>query len=102
MWAKRGEPRKAEQATRKALRVGKSVLHTHHMWHAAAATYATIGKKELAVPLLARAAKTGLPNYPVFRDDPHFKAMHTYVPFQRLLAKIKKETESYQREFGKA
>jgi hypothetical protein len=53
------------------------------------------------VPLLARAAKTGLPNYPVFRDDPHFKAMHTYVPFQRLLAKIKKETESYRREFGK-
>jgi len=30
-----------------------------------------------------------------------FKAMHTYVPFQRLLAKIKKETESYRREFGK-
>jgi hypothetical protein len=53
------------------------------------------------VPLLARAAKTGLPNYPVFRDDPHFKAMHTYVPFQRLLAKSKKETESYRREFGK-
>jgi len=23
-----------------------------------------------------------------------------YVPFQRLLAKIKKETESYRREFG--
>jgi hypothetical protein len=40
-------------------------------------------------------------NYSVFRDDPHFKAMHTYVPFQRLLAKIKKETESYRREFGK-
>jgi len=40
-------------------------------------------------------------NYSVFRDDPHFKAMHTYVPFRRLLAKIKKETESYRREFGK-
>jgi hypothetical protein len=39
-------------------------------------------------------------NYSVFRDDPHFKAMHTYAPFQRL-AKIKKETESYRREFGK-
>jgi eukaryotic-like serine/threonine-protein kinase len=100
LWAKRGEPRKAEQATRRALKAGKSVLHTHHMWHTAAATYATLGKKELAVPLLTRAAKTGLPNYPVFRDDPHFRAMHTYVPFQRLLAKIKKETESYRREFG--
>jgi hypothetical protein len=54
------------------------------------------------VPFLARAAKTGLPNYPVFRDDPHFKAMHTYVPSQRLLAKIKKGAESYRRECGKA
>jgi hypothetical protein len=26
--------------------------------------------------------------------------LNTYVPFQRLLAKIKKETESYRREFG--
>jgi TolB-like protein len=101
LWAKRGDPRKAEQSIRKALKVGTSMLHTHHMWHAAAATYAAIDKPQLAVPLLARAAKTGLPNYPVFRDDPHFKAMHTYVPFQRLLAKIKKETESYRREFGK-
>jgi stalled ribosome alternative rescue factor ArfA len=40
------------------------------------------------VPFLARAAKTGLPNYPVFRDD------------QRL-AKIKKGAESYRRECGK-
>jgi TolB-like protein len=102
LWAKRGEPRKAEQSTRKALKVGKSVLHTHYMWHAAAATYATLGKPELAVPLLARAAKTGLPNYPVFRDDPHFRSMRAYAPFQRLLAKIKKETEGYRQEFGRA
>ncbi|MGH9711953.1 MAG: protein kinase domain-containing protein [Candidatus Acidiferrales bacterium] len=100
LWAKRGEPRKAEQYVKKALKVGKSVLHTHHTWHAAAATYAAIGKPELAVPLLAQAGRTGLPNYPVFRDDPHFQSMHKYTPYLRLLAKIRKETESYRREFG--
>ena len=100
LWANRGEPRKAEQSIRKALKVGTSMLHTHHMWHAAAATYAAIGKPQLAVPLLARAARTGLPNYPVFRDDQHFQSMHNYGPYLRLLAKVKKESDGYQREFG--
>ena len=102
LWAKRGEPRKAEQSIRKALHAGKSVLHTHHVWHAAAATYATLGKPNLAVPLLARAAKTGLPNYPIFRDDRHFQSMHKYGPYLRLLAKVKKESDGYRREFGKS
>ena len=100
LWAKRGEPRKAEQAIRKAMKVGKSVLHTHHMWHTAAATYAILEKPELAVPLLTRAAKSGLPNYPVFRDDQHFQSMQRYGPYLRLLAKVKKETDGYRREFG--
>ena len=100
LWAKRGDFRKAKRSLKKALTVGKSVLHTHHMWHTAAATYATIGKPQLAVPLLARAAKNGLPNYPVFRDDPHFQSMRTYAPYLKLLANLKKETDGYRREFG--
>ncbi|MGH9705020.1 MAG: tetratricopeptide repeat protein, partial [Candidatus Acidiferrales bacterium] len=100
LWAKRGDPRKAAQSIRKAVKVGKSVLHTHHMWHTAAATYATLGKPQLAVPLLARAAKNGLPNYPLFRDDIHFQPLLKYGPFLRLLAQIKKERDGYRREFG--
>ena len=100
LWAKRGEPRKAEQFLKKALKVGKSVLHTHHTWHTAAAAYATIGKPNLAVHLLVKASRAGLPNYPVFRDDPHFKPLHKYPPFLRLLANLKKESTGYRREFG--
>ncbi|HKV05297.1 MAG TPA: protein kinase [Candidatus Acidoferrales bacterium] len=99
LWAKRGEPRKAEKLVRKALGVGKSMLHTHHTWHTAAAVYATIGKPSLAVPLLARAGRSGLPNYPLFRDDPHFQSLKSYAPFRRLLAALKKETDGYRREF---
>jgi TolB-like protein/tRNA A-37 threonylcarbamoyl transferase component Bud32 len=102
LWAKRGESRKAEQSVRNALKVGKSVLHTHHMWHTAAAVYATLGKSDKAVALLARAGRTGLPNYPVFRDDPHFQSLQKYPPYLRLLANLKKETESYRREFARA
>jgi TolB-like protein/tRNA A-37 threonylcarbamoyl transferase component Bud32 len=100
LWAKRGEPRKAKQFIQKALKVGKSVLHTHHMWHTAAATYATVGMPAQAVRLLTRAGSTGLPNYTLFRDDPHFQSLQKYPPFLRLLAKLKKESEGYRREFG--
>ena len=100
LWAKRGEPRKAKELIRKALKVGKSVLHTHHMWHTAAATYATIGMPAEAVRLLMRAGRTGLPNYPLFRDDPHFKTLQKYPSFLQLLANLKKETNGYRREFG--
>ena len=100
LWARRDEPRKAERCIQKALKVGVSVLHTHHMWHAAAATYAILGKPQLAVPLLTRAANNGLPNYPVFRDDRYFRSMHSYGPFVRLLAKVKKEGDRYREEFG--
>lgn len=100
LWAKRGDYRKAERSAKKALTVGKSVLHTHHMWHVVAATYAVIGKPQLAVPLLARAAKNGLPNYPVFRDDPYLQSMQSYAPYLRLLAETKKETDRYRAEFG--
>jgi tetratricopeptide (TPR) repeat protein len=100
LWAKRGEPRKAKQFIQKALSVGKSVLHTHHMWHTAAATYATIGMPAQAVRLLEKAGCTGLPNYTLFRDDPHFQSLQKYPPFLRLLAKLKKESDGYRREFG--
>jgi TolB-like protein/tRNA A-37 threonylcarbamoyl transferase component Bud32/Tfp pilus assembly protein PilF len=102
LWAKRGEPKKAERAIRKALQVRKSVLHTHHMWHTAAATYALLGRPALAVPLLTKAAKSGLPNYPVFRDDPHFRSLQDFAPYRKLLAAVKKESEGYRREFGNA
>ena len=99
--AKRGENRKAEQAIVRALRTGKSLLHMHHCVHNAAAVYALTGKPAKAVPLLRKAAATGLPNYPVFRDDPHFRSLHRHPGFLRLMADLKREWESYKREFGR-
>ena len=101
LWARRGEPRKAEQAIRKALKGGKSFLHTHHMLHYAAAAYAVIGKSAQAVALLRKASSTGLPNYPAFRDDPFLISLHNYPPFLRLMAELKREWAGYQREFGR-
>ncbi|HKW88201.1 MAG TPA: protein kinase [Candidatus Acidoferrales bacterium] len=99
--AKRGDFRRADQTVSRALRSPKTFAHTHHMWQAAAATYSLIGKRAKALALLRRAAALGLPNYPLFRDDVHFAPMQDYAPYLRFMADLKREWESYRREFGR-
>jgi predicted Zn-dependent protease len=101
LWAQRGERKKAEALAAKSLKPMKAFLHTHHLWHNAAGAYALIGKPAKAIALLRRAGAQGLPNYPAFRDDPLLKPLHSEAAFRTLLAKLKKEWESYVREFGK-
>ena len=98
--AKRGDFRKADQTASRALRSKKTLAHTHHMWHAAAATYSLIGKPAAALALLRKSASLGLPNYPLFRDDLHFAGMQNYAAYLRFMADLKREWEGYRREFG--
>ena len=100
--AKRGETRKAEQAIQRALRGCKSLLHTHHTVHHLAAAYGVLGKADKAVALLRQASRTGLPNYPLFRDDPHFRFLQDHARFRSLLAELKGDWQRYKREFGPA
>jgi serine/threonine-protein kinase len=100
LWAKRGEERRADRALRAALKSRKGILHAHHTHHYAAAAATLLGRKSEALALLKRAAKHGLPNYPLFRDDPHFRPLHGYAPFENLLKELKKEYDAFRREFG--
>jgi TolB-like protein/Tfp pilus assembly protein PilF/predicted Ser/Thr protein kinase len=100
LWAHRGENRKASQAIQRALRGGKPLLHTHHMLHNLADTYALIGKPVQAVNLLRKAAGMGLPNYPAFRNDPHFRSLHTHPQFLRLMGDLKRDWTSFHEEFA--
>src|SRR5579859_5110710 len=102
LWAQRGERKKAVGLARKALLPVKAFLHTHHLWHNAAAAYALIGEPSKAIALLAKAGALGLPNYPAFRDDPLLKSLHAHKAFENLLASLKLEWVSYRREFSKA
>jgi len=102
LWALRGERKRAQGLAHKSLRPGKAFLHTHHLWHTVAAAYAIVEKPAQAIALLRRAGAHGLPNYPAFRDDPLLKSLHSQPDFRSLLAKLKKEWDSYRRDFGDA
>jgi DNA-binding winged helix-turn-helix (wHTH) protein/Tfp pilus assembly protein PilF len=101
LWAKRGEIGKAEELAHGALRGGKPLLHTHHLFHTAAAVDALLGNPARAIALLRKASGTGLPNYPLFHEDPHFHSLRERPEFLRLMAELKREWEGYRQEFGR-
>ena len=103
LWALRGERTKAAHFVHIALHgKTKPLLHTHHMWHTAAAALALLGKPAPAIELLEKAGGFGLPNYELFRDDKFLKTLKGKQRYARLLAKLKREGEGYRREFASA
>jgi DNA-binding winged helix-turn-helix (wHTH) protein/cytochrome c-type biogenesis protein CcmH/NrfG len=100
LWAKRGEIGKAEELARRALRGGKPLLHTHHLFHTAAVVDVLLGNPARAIALLRKASGTGLPSYPVYREDPHFHSLREQPEFLSLMGKLKREWEAYRQEFG--
>jgi tetratricopeptide (TPR) repeat protein len=100
LWAKRGEIGKAEEFARRALRGGKPLLHTHHLFHTAAVVDVLLGNPARAIALLRKASGTGLPSYPVYREDPHFHSLREQPEFLSLMGKLKREWEAYCQEFG--
>jgi len=54
------------------------------------------------VSLLERAAAFGMPNYTLFRDDPHFQPLHSQARFTKLLAKLQREHRGYLKDFDSA
>jgi len=100
LWARRGDRRKAAARAKSSLRPKKAFLHTHHLWHVAAAAYALIDQPGKAINLLRRAGAEGLPNYPAFRDDPLLGSLQERTDFKNLLSRLKREWKGYQREFA--
>jgi len=99
LWARRGDGEKAVGQVIVALENETTVAHRHHAFHNAAAVYSLTGRASEAVACLRDATRTGLPNYPVFRDDPHLRPLGTHEPFRELLAGLRCEWEEYRREF---
>jgi len=97
LWAKRGERRKALHFADLALKDKRYLTYTHHAYHQLAASYATLGKAEAAVRLIEKASKTGLPNYPLYRDDIHLHGLRN-ESFLNLIASLERQWRSYKRE----
>jgi hypothetical protein len=84
-----GKRKEAEQASELAFRLGKDVDHFHHAAFILAATSAEMGKTREAVTWLKRVAESGMPNYPLFHDNPSMRKLHGDSAYEQFMAQLK-------------
>ena len=62
--------------------------HFHHAQFTIACTYARLGRKADAVEWLRQTAENGMPNLPLFRNDPNLSSLQGDVEYERLMASL--------------
>jgi TolB-like protein/tetratricopeptide (TPR) repeat protein len=94
MYAALGRPKQAlEQLQAAATRpTGRS--HFHHAQFTIACAYARLGRTADAVEWLRQTAGNGMPNYPLFRNDPNLKGLQGEAGYERLMAELKQQYET--------
>jgi eukaryotic-like serine/threonine-protein kinase len=94
--ARRGDRAGAEAVIRElaaAARNERGYSAYHHVQYYVGATYATIGKPELAVEWLRKASEQGFPCYPAYAGDPHLAPLKGHPAFVAFLADLKGQWE---------
>jgi TolB-like protein/DNA-binding winged helix-turn-helix (wHTH) protein/Tfp pilus assembly protein PilF len=89
LYATEGQPQRAEQQIQVAARFGKNNDHFHHAAFIVAAACAEMGKPHEAVAWLRRVAEGGMPNYPLFRDNPSMNKLHGNPEYDQFMADFK-------------
>jgi tetratricopeptide (TPR) repeat protein len=94
--ARRGDRSGAEREIREltaAARNDRGYSNYHHVQYYVGATYATIGKPELAMEWLRKASEQGFPCYPAYAGDPHLAPLKGHPAFVAFLADLKSQWE---------
>jgi serine/threonine protein kinase len=86
--AMQGRSADALESIRLAITRASTRSHFHHAQFSIACAYARLGRKAEAVEWLRKTAENGMPNYPLFRNDPNFKALQGDAEYERLLASL--------------
>jgi serine/threonine protein kinase/tetratricopeptide (TPR) repeat protein len=84
-----GNADSAEREVRVALERGQDFDHFHHAAFVLAAVHAELGRPAQAVALLKRAADTGMPNYPLFRENSSMKKLWGGQEYERFMSELK-------------
>jgi tetratricopeptide (TPR) repeat protein len=74
-----------------------SQSHFHHAQFTIACAYARLGDKAQAVEWLRRTADNGMPNYPLFRNDPNLKGLQGDPGYEVLMTRLRQQFEEYGR-----
>ena len=90
-----GNAPRAEREIRESVRLGKTDDHFHHAAFIIAAAYAEMGRPHEAVLWLRRVAEIGMPNYPLFHENPSMKKLYGNPEYEQFMAEFKPRWERF-------
>ena len=96
LFAKRGDPRRAESDIEAAVTKGEGFIHFHHAAFSIATAYALLHRPGPAVRFLRQAAADGLPCYPCFANDPYLINLRDDPEFVTFMRELKVQWERYR------
>ena len=101
IYATMGRENDALEALARTTTTPTSRSHFHHAQFTIASTYARLGRKKEAVEWLRQTAENGLPNYPLFRNDPNLQSLQGDPDYEAFMAKLEAQYAEYRRLVGK-
>ena len=83
-------------------RPATGLSHFHHAQFTIACAYARLGRKADAVEWLRRTAANGMPNYPLFRNDPNLRGLQGDPEYEAFMTDLEKQFQTNARLVGAA
>jgi tetratricopeptide (TPR) repeat protein len=97
LYATLGQKAEAEIHLAAATARPESASHFHHAQFTIACAYARLGKNAEAVEWLRRTEENGMPNYPLFRNDPNLVGLQGDAGYEALMTRLKQQHEEFAR-----
>ncbi|HSE68481.1 MAG TPA: protein kinase, partial [Gemmatimonadales bacterium] len=95
LYASLGNAKESLAHIQRAIARPDSRSHFHHAQFTIACAYARLGRNAEAVEWLRKAADNGLPNYPLFRNDPNLASLQGDPGYETFMAGLERQFEGY-------
>ena len=95
LYATLGRERESLASLEAAIARRRGLSHFHHAQFTIACAYARLGRKADAVEWLRRTAENGMPNYPLFRNDPNLRGLQGDADYERLMTALQRQFVAY-------
>ncbi|HSE46352.1 MAG TPA: tetratricopeptide repeat protein, partial [Gemmatimonadales bacterium] len=95
LYASLGQSKESLAHIQRAITTLVSRSHFHHAQFTIACAYARLGRKAEAVEWLRKTAENGMPNYPLFRNDPNLAGLQGESGYETFMSGLERQFEGY-------
>ena len=89
LYAIDGKSDEAKAQISRSVALGQRAVHFHHAAFIIAAAYAEMASPKEAVHWLDFSANSGMPNYPLFHDNPSMRKLHGNADYEKFMSDLR-------------